>query len=58
MENTTASLQYKITQPSYAGGYKIGKVYTTKFMIDEKPCWLHRKMMKWFFGWEWVDGSI
>lgn len=41
--------------PEYAGGYEIGGPCGLKIMIKKKPLWLHRKMMKWCFGWEWID---
>lgn len=27
----------------------------TKLHRRERPCWLHQKMTKIFFGWEWND---
>jgi hypothetical protein len=34
------------------GGYKLGN---TTLSVPNKPKWIHRKMMKIFFGVEWVD---
>jgi hypothetical protein len=33
-------------------GYKLGN---TILSVPNKPKWIHRKMMKIFFGVEWVD---
>jgi hypothetical protein len=46
----------KIT-PNYTGeitisGYKLGN---TILAVPNKPKWIHRKMMKIFFGVEWFD---
>lgn len=40
--------------PKYVGGYQLGDP-GFKIMLKKKPMWLHRKMMEWCFGWEWID---
>ena len=38
--------------------YKNGPVTTYQGLHIQmlvKPNWLHRSMMRWFFGWVWVD---
>jgi len=44
--------------PKYVGGYEIGGPNGLKIMLQHKPCWLHRKMGKWFFGFVWVDKDM
>jgi hypothetical protein len=49
----------KIT-PNYTGeitisGYKLGN---TILAVPNKPKWIHRKMMKIFFGVQWVERTI
>lgn len=53
----TATTSYKIKfPPEYVGGYKIGNEdHSFQIALTEKPSWLHRKMMRWAFGWTWVD---
>jgi hypothetical protein len=34
------------------GGYKLGN---TTLAMPNKPKWIHRKMMKVFFGVQWVN---
>jgi hypothetical protein len=34
------------------GGYKLG---ATTLYLRYKPRWIHRKMMKIFFGLDWID---
>jgi hypothetical protein len=34
------------------GGYKLGN---TILSVPNKPKWIHRKMMKVFFGVQWVN---
>lgn len=41
--------------PKYVGGYLLGGPNGFKIMLQRRPLWLHRKMMKWCFGWEWID---
>jgi hypothetical protein len=57
--STDKSFMYTIAEsPKHAGGYRMGgNTYNTKFMLLEKPCWLHRKMAKLLLGWEWVDNT-
>lgn len=38
------------TEP--VGYYDLGG---TRFAINKKPCWLHRFLVRWVFGWEWVE---
>ena len=49
--------EYKPTAiiPKYDGGYQLGGNNGLKIMVANKPIWLHRKMMKWCLGWEWID---
>jgi hypothetical protein len=49
----------KIT-PNYTGkliisGYKLGG---TILAVPNKPKWIHRKMMKIFFGLQWVEDAF
>jgi hypothetical protein len=45
-----------IKTPSNVGGYRLGDHnLATTFIMTYKPKWIHRKMMKIFFGLEWVD---
>jgi hypothetical protein len=38
------------------GGYKLGNHnLATTFCLTYKPKWIHRKMMKIFFGLHWID---
>lgn len=46
------------SNPKYIGGYQIGGKYGLRIMFEQKPKWIHRKMMKWCLGWEWVDADI
>lgn len=46
------------TSPKYVGGYQLGGKYGLQIMFEQKPKWIHRKMMKWCLGWEWVDADI
>ncbi len=57
--STDGTFSYTIAGlPKYAGGYQMGgNAYHTKFMLLEKPCWLHRKMAKLLLGWTWVDNK-
>jgi len=46
--------------PNYTGeliisGYKLGN---TILAVPNKPKWIHRKMMKIFFGVQWVERTI
>jgi len=41
--------------PKYARGYRLGGVFGLLIQLKTKPVWLHRKMMLWCFGWEWID---
>jgi hypothetical protein len=46
--------------PNYTGeliisGYKLGN---TILAVPNKPKWIHRKMMKIFFGVKWVERTI
>ncbi len=44
-----------IEVPRFAGGYRIGGSFGVQFNLTKKPHWIHRAMMRWCFGWEWVD---
>ncbi len=48
----TSGYKWAPLNPKYAGGYQLGGL---KIMIESKPMWLHRKMMKWCFNWDWID---
>jgi hypothetical protein len=38
------------------GGYRLGNHnLATTFCLTYKPKWIHRKMMKIFFGLDWID---
>jgi hypothetical protein len=42
--------------PPPAGAYWIGGVeYGLAFNLARRPKWWHRLMMRWAFGWVWVD---
>ena len=46
------------TPPKVKGWYVLGstnKLNTISFSQTFKPKWLHRQMMRIFFGWYWVD---
>ena len=48
--------EYTISEPpKYVGGYQIGGPRGLQINLKQKPNWLHRKMMRLCFGWEWVD---
>jgi hypothetical protein len=50
------STHYEVYKnPVYVGGYQLGGKYGLTISFAEKPCWFHRKMMKLFLGWEWID---
>lgn len=46
-----------LQMPKHVGGYRIGGPMGLQIMFEKKPIWLHRKMMKWCLGWEWVDST-
>jgi hypothetical protein len=50
-------MEYKFAElnPKYEGGYQLGGPNGLRIMLKKKPIWLHRKMMVWCFGWEWID---
>ena len=41
----------------YVGGYRIGGPTGLQINFHRKPIWLHRVMMKWCLGWEWIDAK-
>jgi hypothetical protein len=44
--------------PKIKGWYVLGstdKSNTLSISLTQKPKWLHRQMMRIFFGWYWVD---
>lgn len=44
--------------PTYVGGYRIGSgPHNVIITLTTRPSWFHRKMMKWAFGWEWVENG-
>lgn len=52
MENTL----FTVTPPKYVGGYRLGdSPGYIQFNLTYKPNWLHRKCMKIFLGWQWID---
>ena len=57
MEGAVLSNLTFIAPPEYVGGYRLGKQDTGYFQINltHKPKWLHRQMMRIFFGWYWFD---
>lgn len=50
--NTTPTLQFR-PEPDMIGYWEIDK--NIQVWRKVKPVWLHRKMTKVFFGWEWKD---
>ena len=42
--------------PKYVGFYKLGGNQGLRISQEKKPCWFHRKMMKWCLSFEWFDG--
>lgn len=52
--NTLASPSFEFRPESDCIGYwQISKgVHVWR---KQRPCWLHQKMTKVFFGWEWMD---
>ena len=44
--------------PERAGGYYLGGKKGFGVLLDTKPAWLHRVMMRGCFGWEWIDGPL
>jgi len=46
-----------VRPPRYVGGYHVGGPAGLVINLTERPCWLHRQMMRWCFGWEWRDAS-
>lgn len=45
--------------PRPVGGYRIGDGGTYfEISLYKKPSWFHRMIMKWAFGWKWVDADI
>lgn len=43
------------TPPKTAGYWKIGGDWSLNVEVAARPNWLHRKMTKIFFGWDWID---
>jgi len=48
-------VHFNIKTPEYVGCYSIGGDVGLKIYFASKPKWLHRKMMKLFLGWEWIN---
>ena len=40
--------------PKIVGAYDWGNVHV---QVTRKPNWFQRKMIKYVFGWKWVDAS-
>lgn len=51
--------EWKIfSPPKMVGGYRMGTgAYSWKLMLQHKPAWFHRTMMKVFFGVVWEDNE-
>jgi hypothetical protein len=47
---------YHILMTQYTGFYQLGGNRGLRISQEKKPCWFHRKMMKWCLGLEWFDG--
>lgn len=49
--------QFRMEKPPVrAGAYWIGGVGSgVAFTLARRPVWWHRLMMRWAFGWVWVD---
>jgi hypothetical protein len=57
MEQQEPTFEF-IKPPKIKGWYVLGstnKSNTLSISLTWKPKWLHRQMMKIFFGWYWVD---
>lgn len=57
MKSTNAPLQFTLVQkPPSVGAYWIAGVHRgLGIYLDKRPRWFHRVMMRWAFGWEWLD---
>ena len=52
-------MNYKLKKVEYVGGYRLGDHnLSTIFYMTYKPKWIHRKMIKLFFGFKWIDKTI
>lgn len=51
--NTTPTFQFK-PNPECVGHWNIGDG-SVQVWREKRPNWLHQKMTKVFFGWEWKD---
>jgi hypothetical protein len=53
------TMNYKLKKVEYVGGYRLGEHnLSTIFYMTYKPKWIHRKMIKLFFGFKWIDKTI
>ncbi len=43
--------------PKSVGNYFMGAGKGFHIHLENKPNWLHRKCMKLFLGWEWIDSK-
>lgn len=39
----------------FAGAYILGDDEPIMVWLEERPSWFHRTMMRFCFGWDWVD---
>ena len=46
-----------IKSPSYSGAYQIGGAQGLQILLEEKPKFLHRYLMRACLGWVWVDAK-
>jgi hypothetical protein len=54
MSDNTGAFCTSLNVPAYVGGYRIGGNHGVQFNLTKRPFILHRLMMRWCFGWEWV----
>jgi len=47
----------KLITNKNVGSYCMGNGKRFCIHLEKKPNWLHRKCMKLFLGWEWVDSK-
>jgi hypothetical protein len=57
-EVNSKSMDFVIKQTIKVGGYRLGTENGSATLhLPVKPKWIHRKMMKIFFGVDWVDAT-
>jgi hypothetical protein len=44
-----------VTLAPRVGRYEIGGEHGLWIHLEARPSWLHRTMIRWAFGWKWVD---